>query len=146
MKKRSVRPKITWVNKAIATPSNTVMRNLPYFFDDDENYKNFQYAKNLTIGSLWTWGADFFLVDLGKFQTMGRLKTSIESEFRRLTFQQYHIPEYSVPQGSYMIYMGTVRVDEKAKQDKVISVLRHTFFVDGARCIVLNLQACIPVL
>jgi hypothetical protein len=146
MKKRNVRPQITWVNKTIASPANAATRNLPYFFDDDENYKNFKYVKNLIPGSLWFWLDDFFLVDLHTFNDQRRRGGPTESEFKRLTFQQYDIHGYSVPQRSYMIYTGTVRVDEKSKHDKIVSVLRHTFFVDGTRCIVLNLQACVPVL
>ena len=145
MKKRNVRSQITWVNKTIAKPANSTIQNLPYFFDDDENYKNFHHRKNLTPGSLWTWSNDFFLVDLHKQQMEQRRSSPIESEFKRLTFLHYDMPGYSVPQGSYMMYAGVVRVDEKSKRDKCVSVLRHTFFVDGSRCIILNLQACIPV-
>lgn len=146
MKKKNIRPQITWVNKTIAKPANAMTQNLPYFFDE-QNYENFKYQKNLILGSLWTWPSDFFLVDNEKFRSLNRLNVhNSVSEYRRLTFQNYDIPGYSVAQGSYMMYAGTVRVDEKAKQDKVVSVLRHTFFVDGTRCIILNLQACVPIL
>lgn len=43
-----------------------------------------------------------------------------------------------IPVGSFLIYAGTKRVDERASASKIVSVIKHVFIVNGGMYVVNN--------
>lgn len=50
-----------------------------------------------------------------------------------------------VPPGTVAVYAGTVRVQEETRDQKIVSINRHTFIIGGVRYMTTNLNLFSPV-
>lgn len=97
------------------------------------------WSDNLVIGAMWR---------LRKVLSVEKYKPScIPHEFLYAKEYVGHMlppPKIVLKEGSIAIYTGRTRVTERANRGGIISVLRHTFLINGVRYMVNNLNYIEP--
>jgi len=122
---------ITWSDNSGSKPAPFVKPISKYkkIKDVPVEYENF-----LFVGALWTVRRPL-RPDLTSGATFPSLvlESSVPSE------------EAAIRPGSFLIYTGIVRVEEREKKGRIVSVSRHTFIAAGARYVVTNFVYVKPV-
>lgn len=101
------------------------------------------YLEHLEVGALWHITKPLVVQDLGSYSTppfpyLTRHNIPVKSRgfYPNTKFFDLHTPA---------IYAGAVRVEED-QRGRVITVLRHVFFIGDCRYIIRSLEGVAPVL
>jgi hypothetical protein len=130
-KKKSGNPrgKIVWVDNTGVKPA-PFAQNIPRYTDNTEIPQAFE--PYMYEGALW-------------FSKTPMQPDPNASGMPHLNPMWWAAETAPVKVGSFLIYSGLIRVDERVSKDRIVSVPRHTFIAGGGRYIVTQFSYIAPV-
>lgn len=122
---------VTWTDDSGTTPAH-FLKQYPTYVETIE--PSGDLASCLYVGSLWLSTLPFILDAKGS----GRFPRLLPLHGKRC------VP--TVAAQSTMIYTGPERLDEqKKKNGRIVSVVRHTFLIAGTRYVIADLSSLVPL-
>jgi len=132
-KRNASRSSVTWTDNSGAKPA-PFAQAIPRY--EETRPLPPGYEEHLYVGALWTntFAMNPDMTEIGKCTFPGLVVMHWQAELATIKLK------------SMMIYSGIVRVDEREKNGRIVSVPRHTFVVGDGRYIVTDFSQIKPII